>query len=216
VLRAPGTVTIPSPASPPRMRDARGALAVVTGWRSRRACSTPGSRSGARSRSDGAARRRHGDTAGVDPQTAARRRTAAGGEAALVLPPRLSRLPGDPRRARSDDSALLVARQVAAESPERVSIAWAHAATPHYANPKVDTLAALVPQAHGEILVFADSDMLVTPSYLRAIVAPFGDPRVGAVTCLYRGRAVEPTLASRLGAIANHQQFAPSYWSRKR
>ena len=109
-----------------------------------------------------------------------------------------------------DDSALHVARQVAAESPERVSIASAHATTPHYANPKVDTLAALVPRAHGEILVFADSDMLVTPSYLRAIVAPFGDQRVGAVTCLYRGRPVEPTLASRLGAMANHQQFAPS------
>jgi ceramide glucosyltransferase len=109
-----------------------------------------------------------------------------------------------------DDSALHAAREVAAESPQRVSLAWAEPGTPHYANPKVDTLAALLPHARGEILVFADSDMLVTPGYLHAIVAPFEDPGVGAVTCLYRGRALEPTVASRLGAMANHQQFAPS------
>jgi len=110
----------------------------------------------------------------------------------------------------ADDPALLIAREVAAESPQHVRLAWADSATPHHANPKVDTLAALLPHVRGEILVFADSDMLVTPEYLRAIVAPFDDLRVGAVTCLYRGRAFAPTLASRLGAMANHQQFAPS------
>ena len=50
----------------------------------------------------------------------------------------------------------------------------------------------------------------MTPEYLHSIVAPFDDPRVGAVTTLYRGRAIDPNVASRLGAMANHQQFAPS------
>jgi len=110
----------------------------------------------------------------------------------------------------ADDPALVIAREIAAEDPARRRAVAADAQTPHHANPKVDTLAALVPHATGEILVFADSDMLVGPEYLRAIVAPFDDPRIGAVTALYRGRAIEPNLASRLGAMANHQQFAPS------
>ncbi len=108
------------------------------------------------------------------------------------------------------DAALEVARAVAAADPQRVRVAHADAGTPRYRNPKVNTLAALVPLAHGEILVFADSDMFVTPEYLHAIVAPLRDPRVGAITCLYRGRAADASLASRLGALANHEAFAPS------
>ncbi|HEY4442245.1 MAG TPA: bacteriohopanetetrol glucosamine biosynthesis glycosyltransferase HpnI [Candidatus Elarobacter sp.] len=109
-----------------------------------------------------------------------------------------------------DDSALAAAHAVAAAFPDRARVVWADAQTPHHRNPKVDTLAALVPHARGEILVFADSDMRVTPDYLLAIVEPFADPQVGAVTCLYRGAAIEPNLASRLGAAANNEQFAPS------
>jgi ceramide glucosyltransferase len=109
-----------------------------------------------------------------------------------------------------DDPALGAAHAIAGEFAARTRVAHADAATPHHANPKVDTLAALVPHAHGDVLVFADSDMFVTPDYLRTIVAPLRDPRVGAVTCLYRGRPADATIASRLGALANHEQFAPS------
>jgi ceramide glucosyltransferase len=108
------------------------------------------------------------------------------------------------------DAALAAARDIAQAFPERCAVVFANDATPHHANPKIDTLAALVPHARGEILVLADSDMRVTPDYLRAIVAPFADPRVGAVTCLYRGEPADGGLASALGAAANHEQFGPS------
>ncbi len=109
-----------------------------------------------------------------------------------------------------DDPALAAAHAVAAEFADRVRVAWADEGTPRHANPKIDTLAALVPHARGDILVFADSDMRVTPDYLLAIVEPFSDERVGAVTCLYRGTPADDAVASRLGAMANHEHFAPS------
>lgn len=109
-----------------------------------------------------------------------------------------------------DDPALAAADAVAAEFPDRARVVWADAQTPHHRNPKIDTLAALVPHARGDILVFADSDMRVTPDYLLAIVEPFADEQVGAVTCLYRGVPTDDGLPSRLGAMANHEQFAPS------
>ena len=38
-----------------------------------------------------------------------------------------------------------------------------------------------------DFFVVSDSDVSVQPEYLRSIMAPFADPGVGAVTCLYRG-----------------------------
>jgi ceramide glucosyltransferase len=38
------------------------------------------------------------------------------------------------------------------------------------------------------ILVTSDSDVEVAPNYLREVVAPMLDPRVGMVTCVYRGK----------------------------
>ena len=108
------------------------------------------------------------------------------------------------------DAALPFARAVAAAFPDRARVVVADEATPHHRNPKIDTLAALVPHARGDVLVFADSDMRVTPDYLLALVEPFSDERVGAATCLYRGVAADDGFASRLGAMANHEHFAPS------
>ncbi len=111
------------------------------------------------------------------------------------------------------DAALVTARAVAAElggtARAHVRVVAAGPQTPRHANPKANTLAAMVPYARGEILVIADSDMRVDRGWLRAVVAPFADPRVGAVTCLYRGEPLGG-LASALGAMANHEHFAPS------
>jgi ceramide glucosyltransferase len=51
------------------------------------------------------------------------------------------------------------------------------------------------------ILVISDSDVRVERDYLRAISAPFQDPKVGAMTCLYRGVAAEGGLWARLEAV---------------
>jgi len=78
-------------------------------------------------------------------------------------------------------------------------------------NLKVSNLAAMRREMHGEIIIISDSDMRVTPDYLAAVVAPFEDDRVGAVTCLYRGipSALCP-LPSDLGAMGINENFFPS------
>jgi ceramide glucosyltransferase len=50
-----------------------------------------------------------------------------------------------------------------------------------------------------DIFVISDSDVRVAPSYIREVVAPFRNDRVGVVTCLYRGVAAR-SLWSRLEA----------------
>jgi len=53
------------------------------------------------------------------------------------------------------------------------------------ANDKVAKLVRLANEAQYEYLVINDSDVRVKPDYLRRIIAPMEDPKVGAVTCLY-------------------------------
>ena len=55
--------------------------------------------------------------------------------------------------------------------------------------------------ASHDILVISDSDVRVTPDYLRAVALPFADPQVGAITCPYRGVAVDGGLWARLEAV---------------
>jgi ceramide glucosyltransferase len=52
-------------------------------------------------------------------------------------------------------------------------------------NDKVAKLALMTDQARYEHLVINDSDVRVTPDYLRKVVEPLRDPRVGGVTCFY-------------------------------
>ena len=106
------------------------------------------------------------------------------------------------------DAALPIARAVAAEFPGRVRVVDG-ADAPRHRNPKVNTLAGMVPHARGALLVVADADMRAGAGWLRATAAAFDDARVGAATCLYRGEALGG-IPSMLGAMANHQHYAPS------
>ena len=56
-------------------------------------------------------------------------------------------------------------------------------------------------EAAYDILVISDSDVRVTPDYLRAVALPFADAGVGAITCPYRGVAAEGGLWARLEAV---------------
>jgi ceramide glucosyltransferase len=54
-------------------------------------------------------------------------------------------------------------------------------------NGKAATLALGQKYWSGEIFIVSDADMVCGPDYLEAVLGEFQDPRVGAVTCLYRG-----------------------------
>jgi ceramide glucosyltransferase len=76
-------------------------------------------------------------------------------------------------------------------------------------NPKNVNLANMLPACRHDILVMVDSDVLVAPGFLEAMVRPFADERVGGTTCLYSGTP-EGNLASRLGALYHNDWFIPS------
>jgi ceramide glucosyltransferase len=80
------------------------------------------------------------------------------------------------------------------------------------ANIKVSNLAQMLPLARHELLLVNDSDIRVAPDYLRNVVAPFADPSVGLVTCLYRG-VPGPTIGSRLEALSISTDFVPGVLS---
>ncbi|HEX3549647.1 MAG TPA: bacteriohopanetetrol glucosamine biosynthesis glycosyltransferase HpnI [Candidatus Elarobacter sp.] len=107
------------------------------------------------------------------------------------------------------DAALPVLHAVAAASPAPARVVTGDGVA-RYRNPKMSTLAPMLPYANGHILVIADSDMRVTPDYLRAVVAAFDDPAVGAVTCVYHGEPAAGGVAQQLGAMWITEQFLPS------
>ncbi len=71
---------------------------------------------------------------------------------------------------------------------------------------KVNKLCRMVREAKHEILIISDSDIRVASGYLYAVAAPFADPKVGAVTCLYRG-ITDGSLVSEMEALGNTSDF---------
>jgi ceramide glucosyltransferase len=73
-------------------------------------------------------------------------------------------------------------------------------------NDKVARLARLVSEAAHEVVVISDSDVRVRPDYLRRIVSPLRDKKVGAVTCFYSAIGVR-TLADHLQSVGMISDF---------
>jgi len=73
-------------------------------------------------------------------------------------------------------------------------------------NRKVNNLIEIAREARHEILVLTDGDVRVSPNYLREVVAPFADAKIGAVTSFYRGIA-EKNLGAELEAIGASSDF---------
>ena len=86
------------------------------------------------------------------------------------------------------DPGLLIARKVAERHPH-VPVRFLTSGEPRWPNARAYSLNAMKAPAQHDILVITDSDVRVTPGYLRAVVEPFRDENVGLVTCAYRGVA---------------------------
>ena len=87
-----------------------------------------------------------------------------------------------------DDPALPVIREICrrySHIPSRILITgqppWPNA--PNYCFHRLTEIAA------HDFLVTSDSDVEVGPNYLRDVVTPLLDPKVGAVTCVFRGKS---------------------------
>lgn len=106
-----------------------------------------------------------------------------------------------------NDPALASVRQLQREFPDR-GIRLVVCPKILGANVKVSNLAQMLPEAQYEYILVNDSDIKVERDYLRRIAAPFGDGRVGMVTCLYRGVAAA-TLCSRLESLGISTDFIP-------
>ena len=73
-------------------------------------------------------------------------------------------------------------------------------------NDKVARLVRLTNEAQYDLFVITDGDVRVGPDYLRTVVAPFRDPKVGAATCFYASTK-ETTLLQELQSIAMISDF---------
>jgi len=105
------------------------------------------------------------------------------------------------------DYELLVVARAAADIPAgvlppRVRVVLAHGNDPHTSE-KVQNLKAAVRVARkrSQVFAFADSDGRVTRGWLRALVAPLGEPGVGAVTGYRWFTPVPPTFWSLLRGV---------------
>ena len=107
-----------------------------------------------------------------------------------------------------EDEAVTSVRQLQREFPQR---AIHLVVSPNKLGPnvKVSNLEQMLQAARYEHLIVNDSDICVESDYLKRVMAPLADPKVGMVTCLYRGLAAS-TLGSRLEALGISTDFCPS------
>ena len=103
------------------------------------------------------------------------------------------------------DPAVPLIQRLIAEFPQR-RIGLLVGSEELGSNRKVNKLARLAHEARYDFLVLTDGDVRVGPGYLREVVAPFVDKKVGAVTSFYRGIA-EKNLGAELEAVGAASDF---------
>jgi ceramide glucosyltransferase len=104
-----------------------------------------------------------------------------------------------------DDAALPLIREICAQNPHiptRIMITG----KPPWPNAQNYCFHHMSAAAAYDILVTSDSDVEVSPTYLREVVPPLLDARVGAVTCIFRGKS-SGGFWSALDAIGQTVEF---------
>ncbi len=79
-------------------------------------------------------------------------------------------------------------------------------------NRKTSNVVQMLRYAQHDHILINDSDIYVTPDYLRRVMAPFGKAGVGMVTCPYRGIAAN-TLGSKLESLGISTDFFAGVFS---
>ena len=106
-----------------------------------------------------------------------------------------------------NDASVPVLQKLMRDFPER-QIRILYGSGRNAINDKVAKLVRLVREARNEVLVINDSDVRVEPNYLRTVVAPLHDPKVGGVTCLYVS-IHDKSFAQHLHSIGMISDFYP-------
>lgn len=106
----------------------------------------------------------------------------------------------------SRDSSVPIVTKLISDFPDR-DIALVISDKTVGQNLKVSNLENMLARVKHEQIVIVDSDIRVSCDYLRKVLAPLSDPRVGLVTCLYRA-AEAPDFAAKLEAVGITAEFA--------
>ncbi len=85
-----------------------------------------------------------------------------------------------------EDQALNVVDKLQAKYPQ-VQTRIVISGEPSWPNAKVYSLSKMIASSVDEFLVISDSDVLVRSDFLRNVIPPLLNPKVGLVTCLYEG-----------------------------
>src|SRR5262245_46850666 len=105
----------------------------------------------------------------------------------------------------ADDPAAEAVEQLVREFPRcKIRLLVCHEVLGN--NRKTSNLAQMLAFARYDHILINDSDIFVTPDYLKRVMAPFARPEVGMVTCPYRGIAAN-TLGSKLESIGISTDF---------
>jgi ceramide glucosyltransferase len=103
------------------------------------------------------------------------------------------------------DAALPIIEKLILDFPER-SIRILLGSGREALNDKVARLVRLSHEAKHDLFVISDNDVRVRPDYLRTVVSPFRDSKVGGGTCLYRS-ATEKSGVQLLQSVGMTSDF---------
>jgi len=87
---------------------------------------------------------------------------------------------------RADDPAVALAETLCGRYPQ-VKSRIVVSGPPSWPNAKVFTLDKMIPLSRNDFFVISDSDVRVERDFLRNVIPPLFDQKLGLVTCLYRG-----------------------------
>jgi ceramide glucosyltransferase len=86
----------------------------------------------------------------------------------------------------ANDAAIKVTERLRARYPQ-VKSRIVISGPPEWPNAKVFTLDKMIPLSQNDYFVISDSDVWVERDFLRNVIPPLLDRKLGLVTCLYRG-----------------------------